>query len=219
MNTIIQRAFILKGLVLKIDRIIIRFLDLIISLIGLFLMSPLFVLIAILIRMESPGNVFYFQTRVGRYSIDFRLIKFRTMVSGADRAGGLTVGARDSRITKTGYWLRRFKLDEIPQLINVLAGNMSLVGPRPEIRKYTDLYSKEQQVVLTVRPGITDYASIAYFNENELLAAASDPEKTYIEEVMPAKIALNMRYIRKQTTFEYLKIMGLTLLKIVRKQR
>lgn len=197
----------------------IRFLDLIISLIGLFLMLPLFVLIAILIKIDSAGNVFYFQTRAGRYGIDFRLIKFRTMVSGADRAGGLTVGSRDSRITKTGYWLRRFKLDEIPQLINVLTGDMSLVGPRPEIRKYTDLYSKEQQVVLTVRPGITDYASIAYFNENELLASASDPEKTYIEEVMPAKIALNMRYIRRQTTSEYLKILGLTLLKIVRKQR
>ncbi len=182
-------------------------------------MLPLFLLIAFLIRMDSPGGVFFFQNRVGRYGIDFRLIKFRTMVSGAERAGGLTVGSRDSRITRTGYWLRRFKLDEMPQLINVLKGDMSLVGPRPEIRKYTDLYSKEQQVVLDVRPGITDYASIAYFNENELLAAASDPEKTYIEEVMPAKIALNMRYIRKQTTIEYLKILGLTLLKIVRKQR
>jgi lipopolysaccharide/colanic/teichoic acid biosynthesis glycosyltransferase len=177
----------------------------------------LFVLIAILIWIDSPGKVFYFQTRVGRYGIDFRLIKFRTMVSGADRSGGLTVGARDSRITQTGYWLRRFKLDETPQLFNVLMGDMSLVGPRPEIRKYTGFYTKAQQVVLSVRPGITDYASIAYFNENELLAASTDPEKTYIEEVMPAKIELNMRYIRSQTTAEYLKILGLTLLKIFRK--
>ena len=192
----------------------IRLLDVTFSFIGLVLMSPLVFLIAVLIRVDSAGHIFYFQTRVGRYGNDFRLIKFRTMVSGADRAGGLTVGARDSRITKTGYWLRRFKLDEIPQLFNVLTGDMSLVGPRPELRKYTDLYTEKQQIVLSVRPGITDYASIEYFDENELLAASADPEKTYIEKVMPAKIALNLRYISNPSTVEYLKILVLTILKI-----
>lgn len=124
----------------------------------------------------------------------------------ADKAGLLTVGGRDSRITNAGYYLRKYKIDELPQLINVLFGEMSLVGPRPEVRKYVDLYTPDQQKVLAVRPGITDMASIAYKNENELLARSNDPEKTYIEEVMPAKLRLNMHFIEKPTLLNYFKI-------------
>ena len=170
--------------------------------------------IFLLIIIESKGGGFYLQDRVGINGSPFKLFKFRSMAVGADKKGLITIGGNDSRITRVGLCVRKYKLDELPQLFNVLIGDMSLVGPRPEVRKYVDLYSIAQQEVLTVRPGITDYASIAYSNENEILGAASDPERIYIEEIMPAKIILNLKYIRNKNLKEYFKIILFTLFKI-----
>lgn len=173
----------------------IRLFDIIFSFIGLIILSPFFFIIAILIKLSSPGPVFFIQKRVGKDNVDLDLIKFRTMKKDSDKKGLLTVGGRDPRITGVGYFLRKYKLDELPQLFNVLVGSMSLVGPRPEVRKYVELYTAEQKRVLTVRPGITDNASLEYFNENELLAKSNDPEQTYIKEIMPIKLDLNMKFI------------------------
>jgi len=192
-----------------------RVLDILFSLFGLILLLPVFLVIAVIIVIDSRGGVFFRQQRVGRYGKDFGLFKFRTMRTGAAKQGDLTVGARDSRITKAGYFLRKYKLDELPQLINVLLGQMSLVGPRPEIRKYVDLYTDDQRKVLSVRPGVTDYASIEYSNENEILGRSADPEQTYIRDVMPAKILLNMRYINSPTVGNYLKVIGMTFKKVL----
>lgn len=194
----------------------IRFFDFILSLVGLVVLAPIFIVLAIWIKIDSKGPVFYKQVRVGRNGIDFGLFKFRSMVVDADKKGLITVGGRDPRITRSGYFIRKYKLDELPQLINVLVGDMSLVGPRPEVRKYVDLYTDEQQKVLSVKPGITDYASIEYMDENEILGKSNDPEKTYIEEIMPEKIKYNMKYINNKNLFEYFKIIFLTVLKIVR---
>lgn len=194
----------------------IRFFDFILSLVGLVVLAPIFIVLSIWIKIDSKGPVFYKQVRVGQNGIDFGLFKFRSMVVDADKKGLITVGGRDPRITRSGYFIRRYKLDELPQLINVLVGDMSLVGPRPEVRKYVDLYTDEQQKVLSVKPGITDYASIEYMDENEILGKSSDPEKTYIEEIMPEKIKYNMKYIQNKNVAEYFKIIFLTLLKIVR---
>ena len=194
----------------------IRFFDFILSLVGLVVLAPIFIVLAIWIKIDSNGPVFYKQVRVGQNGIDFGLFKFRSMVVDADKKGLITVGGRDPRITRSGYFIRKYKLDELPQLINVLVGDMSLVGPRPEVRKYVDLYTDEQQKVLSVKPGITDYASIEYMDENEILGKSSDPEKTYIEEIMPEKIKYNMKYILNKNISEYFKIIFLTLLKIVR---
>ena len=192
------------------------FFDFILSLVGLVVLAPIFIVLAIWIKIDSKGPVFYKQVRVGQNGIDFGLFKFRSMVVDADKKGLITVGGRDPRITRSGYFIRKYKLDELPQLINVLVGDMSLVGPRPEVRKYVDLYTDEQQKVLSVKPGITDYASIEYMDENEILGKSSDPEKTYIEEIMPEKIKYNMKYILNKNISEYFKIIFLTLLKIVR---
>ena len=194
----------------------IRFFDFILSLVGLVVLAPIFIVLAIWIKIDSKGPVFYKQVRVGQNGIDFGLFKFRSMVVDADKKGLITVGGRDPRITRSGYFIRKYKLDELPQLINVLVGDMSLVGPRPEVRKYVELYTDEQQKVLSVKPGITDYASIEYMDENEILGKSSDPEKTYIEEIMPEKIKYNMKYIQNKNVSEYFKIIFLTLLKIVR---
>ena len=194
----------------------IRFFDFILSLVGLVVLAPIFIVLAIWIKIDSKGPVFYKQVRVGQNGIDFGLFKFRSMVVDADKKGLITVGGRDPRITRSGYFIRKYKLDELPQLINVLVGDMSLVGPRPEVRKYVDLYTDEQQKGLSVKPGITDYASIEYMDENEILGKSSDPEKTYIEEIMPEKIKYNMKYINNKNLFEYFKIILLTVLKIVR---
>ncbi|MCL1938052.1 MAG: sugar transferase [Candidatus Azobacteroides sp.] len=191
-----------------------RFFDVFFSFFGLILLSPIFFIIAICIVCDSKGRVFYKQTRVGKDGIDFKLYKFRTMTVGSDKGSLITIGARDSRITKVGYFLRKYKLDELPQLINVLLGNMSLVGPRPEVRKYVDLYDDDQRKVLQIRPGITDYASIHYKNENELLANVADPDKMYIEQILPQKINYNMPYINNYTLVEYFKIIFLTFWKI-----
>ena len=194
----------------------IRFFDILYSFFGLVILSPLFVIIWLIIVLTSKGGGFYKQIRVGKNGADFSLYKFRSMRKDADKGSLITVGGRYPRITKIGYFIRKFKIDELPQLFNVLKGDMSLVGPRPEVRKYVDLYTDEQKKVLSVRPGITDYASIEYVDENEILGKSSDPDKTYIEEIMPAKIKLNMKYIENQTLKEYFKIIFLTVFKIFR---
>ena len=194
----------------------IRFCDIVFSAIGLLLLSPLFLLVYILIRCESKGGGFYCQQRVGRDGRMFDLYKFRSMRTGSDKKGLITVGGHDSRITRMGYFIRKYKIDELPQLWNVLKGDMSLVGPRPEVKKYVDLYTEEQRRVLSVRPGITDYASIEYVDENEILGNAEDPDRVYVEEIMPAKIKLNMRYIENRNLNEYFKIIGLTFINILR---
>ena len=174
-----------------------RLMDVVISGCALLVLWPLLLLIALAIKIDDPGPVFYRQVRVGRNGKEFRIFKFRTMVVDADKKGlQITVG-RDSRVTRVGAFLRKTKLDELAQLLNVLTGEMSFVGPRPEVPKYVDLYTPYQRQVLLVRPGITDYASIAYRNENDLLEGAQDPERMYIDEIMPAKIELNMKYLHE----------------------
>lgn len=192
-----------------------RIFDIVCSLAGLVVLLPFFVLIALAIVVSSGLPVFYFQNRVGKGNRDFKLFKFRTMHTGADRKGLLTVGGRDPRVTAVGYYLRKYKLDELPQLFNVLLGSMSLVGPRPEVRKYVQLYNAEQMKVLSVKPGITDLASLRFINENEILAQSADPEKTYIEEIMPEKLALNKEYIEHPSLAADFKIILATLRKIV----
>ena len=194
----------------------IRVCDIVFSFFGLLFLSPLFLIIALWIIIDNPGPVFYRQQRVGKDGKDFGLLKFRSMRVGADKMSLITIGDRDPRVTRAGYYIRKYKIDELPQLWNVLTGDMSLVGPRPEVRRYVDLYTDEQRKVLSVRPGITDYASIEYIDENRLLAQSTDPDKIYIEQIMPAKIALNMRYIDHKTLGEYLKILFLTMTKIIR---
>ena len=166
--------------------------------------------------MTSRGGGFYRQVRVGKDGKDFKLLKFRSMRVDADKGSLITVGGHDPRITKIGYFIRKFKIDELPQLFNVLKGDMSLVGPRPEVRKYVDLYTDEQKKVLTVRPGITDYASIEYVDENEILGNVENPDEVYVSQILPAKINLNMKYIETPTIKEYFKIIFLTVGKIVR---
>ena len=194
----------------------IRLCDIVFSAIGLLLLSPLFLIVYILIRCESKGGGFYCQQRVGKDGRMFDLYKFRSMRTGSDKKGLITVGGHDSRITRMGYFIRKYKIDELPQLWHVLKGDMSLVGPRPEVKKYVDLYTEEQRRVLSVRPGITDYASIEYVDENEILGKAEDPDRVYVEEIMPAKIKLNMRYIENRNLNEYFKIIGLTFINILR---
>lgn len=194
----------------------IRFFDLLFTVLGLIILSPLFLIVAIWIKLDSNGPVFYRQTRVGRNSKDFKLLKFRSMVTDADKNGLITVGGRDPRVTQSGYFIRKYKLDELPQLLNVLNGDMSLVGPRPEVRKYVDLYNESQRRVLSVKPGITDYASIQFIDENEILGKAENPEMVYIEKVMPEKIKYNMKYIQNRSVKEYFKIIFLTIGEIVK---
>ena len=178
-----------------------RLFDIVASGLGLILLSPLFLVLAIWIKVDSEGPVFYRQIRVGRYNRDFRIFKFRSMRAGSDTGSLITIGGRDSRITRSGYFIRKFKFDELPQLINVLIGDMSLVGPRPEVRHYVNYWTPEQMHVLDVRPGITDPASIKYLDENELLEKAEDPEKYYIEVIMQEKIRLYLEYVEKHNFF------------------
>lgn len=193
-----------------------RIFDIVFSLIGLLILSPFLVIVSFLIIISSGFPVFYIQKRVGRYNVDFGLFKFRTMKKNADKGGLLTVGGRDPRITNIGYYLRKYKLDELPQLLNVFIGDMSLVGPRPEVRKYVEMYTAEQRKVLTVRPGITDLASLEYFSENDLLAKSTEPEETYIKEIMPAKLELNKKYISQMGLGTDFKIILKTLKRIIR---
>lgn len=178
-----------------------RAFDIIASGLGLIVLSPLFLILAIWIKLDSKGPVFYRQVRVGYKNKDFRIFKFRSMRVGADKGSLVTIGGRDPRVTKSGYWIRKFKLDELPQLINVFIGDMSLVGPRPEVRHYVDYWTPEQMHVLDVRPGITDPASIKFRNENELMEQAEDPERYYIEVIMQEKIKLYLEYVEKHSFF------------------
>jgi lipopolysaccharide/colanic/teichoic acid biosynthesis glycosyltransferase len=164
-----------------------------------------------LILIDSKGGIFFTQNRVGKNNKDFKLLKFRTMKNNSEKKGQLTIGSKDTRITKIGYYLRKFKIDEIPQVLNVLKGDMSLVGPRPEVRKYVDKYSDYQKQVLNVKPGITDFASIEYFNENEILSKSENPEETYIQEIMPHKIELNLEFINNPSLKNYFLIISKTL--------
>ena len=193
-----------------------RAFDLVFSILGIVLLSPLLIAISLLIKVDSKGPVLYLQQRVGKKNHDFYIFKFRSMRPNSDKKGLLTVGKKDSRITRSGYLLRKYKLDELPQLFNVLKGDMSFVGPRPEVRKYVSMYNKEQLKVLSIKPGITDYASIKYSNENDLLAAASDPEKFYIENIFPEKIKLNLAYINDHSILKDVKIILKTIFKIIR---
>ncbi len=178
-----------------------RLFDIVASGLGLIVLSPLFLILAIWIKVDSQGPVFYRQVRVGRSNKDFRIFKFRSMRVGADKGSLVTIGGHDPRITRSGYFIRKFKLDELPQLINVFVGDMSLVGPRPEVRHYVDYWTPEQMHVLDVRPGITDPASIKFRNENELMEKAEDPEKYYIEVIMQEKIKLYLEYVEHHTFF------------------
>lgn len=193
-----------------------RIIDVLASGCGLFLLTPVFVILAIWIKLDSKGPVFYRQVRVGKDNKNFRIYKFRSMRTDADKGSLITIGGCDPRVTRSGFYIRKYKLDELAQLINVFIGDMSLVGPRPEVRRYVDLYTEEQRKVLAIRPGITDYASIEYIDENILLEKSDNPEKTYIEEIMPSKIQHNMRYINNPTLIEYFKIIFLTFFKIIR---
>lgn len=174
-----------------------RIFDIVASGLGLLVLSPMFLILSIWIKIDSPGPVFYKQMRVGRNNKDFKLYKFRSMRVGSDKKGLITIGGHDPRITKSGYFIRKYKLDEFPQLINVFIGEMSLVGPRPEVRKYVEMYTEEQMHVLDVRPGITDLASIRYRNENELLEKVENPDKYYVEVIMQDKLSINLEYVEK----------------------
>lgn len=193
-----------------------RLFDIVFALLILALFLPFGIIISLFILFSSKGGVFYRQRRVGFQEKEFDLLKFRTMRPNADKAGKLTVGMRDPRITSVGYFLRKYKLDEFPQFINVLKGEMSIVGPRPEVKEYVDYYTADQRKVLQVKPGITDYASLHYFNENEVLGKSDDPHKTYIDEVMPEKLKLNQVYVDKASLRTDLSIMWQTFLKIIR---
>ena len=195
---------------------LIRLSDIVLSLLGLLFLLPIFVILAVWIKFDSQGSIFFRQIRVGKDGRDFRIYKFRTMIVNAEKMGIITIGERDPRITNSGYFLRKYKLDELPQLINVFKGEMSFVGPRPEVRKYVEMYNQEQIKILTVKPGITDYASIEYINEDEILGKSLNPEKTYIEEIIPQKIKYNTKYINNKTVIEYFKIIFLTIIKIIK---
>ncbi|MEQ1666696.1 MAG: sugar transferase [Bdellovibrionales bacterium] len=188
-----------------------RIFDIVFSLFGLIILTPIFILVAVFIVLESRGGVFYRQLRIGQYQKGFRLLKFRTMHQRTTQGLSITIGNNDARITKIGKVLRKYKLDELPQLWNVLIGEMSFVGPRPEVPRYVEMYNAEQLEVLSVKPGITDYASIKYRNENELLAKAENPEQFYIEEVMPSKLRLNMFYVKNQSFLLDIKLIVKTL--------
>lgn len=194
-----------------------RAFDIVASGLGLLCLIPLFLIVAVWIKCDSPGPVFYRQARVGRGNRDFQLFKFRSMRVGSDRKGLITVGGHDSRITRSGYYIRKYKLDELPQLVNVFIGDMSLVGPRPEVRKYVDLYTPEQLHVLDVRPGITDMASIKYRNENEMLAATDNPEEYYRKVIMPDKLQINLEYVEKASCITDIKIIITTIMVVVKK--
>ncbi len=194
-----------------------RIFDIVMSGLGLICLSPLFLVLAVWIKCDSVGPVFYRQVRVGRGNKDFRLFKFRSMRPDSDKLGLITVGGHDPRVTRSGYYIRKYKLDEFPQLINVFVGDMSLVGPRPEVRKYVDLYTPEQLRVLNVRPGITSLASIRYRNENEILAKADDPDKAYVEQIMPDKIAIDLEYVENASLTNDIKLIFKTFGEIIRK--
>ena len=192
-----------------------RLFDIVFSLFSLIFLSPLFLILILWIKSDSKGHVIFKQKRVGKNNSEFKLYKFRTMYPESEKKGLITVGMKDDRITHAGIFLRKYKLDELPQLVNILKGDMSFVGPRPEVKKYVDLYNSEQIKVLSIKPGLTDYASIEYARENEILESYPDPEKAYIDIVMPAKLTLNLKYIREQSLLTDIKILLKTAGKII----
>ncbi|MDO5980504.1 sugar transferase [Flavivirga spongiicola] len=194
-----------------------RSFDVVFSIMGLFILSPFLILIAVLIKLDSKGPVLFVQGRVGKNNIDFNIFKFRTMRVQSQGKGLLTLGNNDSRITKVGYFLRRYKIDEFPQLINILKGDMSFVGPRPELRYYVNFYSESDMKIFAVRPGITGLASLKYRNEVELLKAAKNPEDFFVNTIIPDKLKYNKEYIRRQNFFFDLKLIGITIIKVITK--
>ena len=192
-----------------------RLFDIVFSALGIIILSPLFLMLWFAVKLESRGPVFFLQTRVGKNNIDFKLYKFRSMFLDSELHGQLTVGMRDPRITNVGYTLRKYKLDELPQLLNVLKGDMSLVGPRPEVRKYVNMYTPQQMKVLEVNPGITDYASIQFINENQLLANAENPDEYYINNIMPKKLEMNLQYIKSNNPFKDISLILKTIFRIM----
>ncbi len=193
-----------------------RLFDFIFSFLGLLTISPILFIISILIVIDSKGGIFYRQERVGQGNRDFRIFKFRTMHTNADKLGLITIGGRDPRVTKVGYYLRKYKLDELPQLINVLVGDMSFVGPRPEVRKYVDLYTEVQKKVLEVRPGITDLASIKFRDENEVLEQNENPEQYYIDVIMPQKLDINLKYLKHRSFLKDIAVIFKTFIAILK---
>ena len=192
-----------------------RLFDIIFSLIGLIILSPVFLVIAVLIKIASPGPIFFMGKRVGKNGKEFKMYKFRTMVENAENLGGPSTASDDPRLTKTGNFLKRFQLDELPQLINVLNGQMSLVGPRPEVPFYVDMMTNEQKcTILSVLPGMTDLASLWDFHEGEVLKGSSDPEKTYQEKIRPQKLRLQIEYAKNHSFFLDIKIIFKTIFKI-----
>ena len=191
-----------------------RILDIIFSISLLIALLPLFLIIIFLINLETTGGTFYTQIRVGKFNANFKIIKFRSMYVGADLKGYLTVGDKDARITKVGYFLRKYKLDELPQLINILKGEMSFVGPRPEVRQFIDLLDKDQLEMLSVRPGLTDFASLKYVNESEILRESDDPERIYIEDILPEKVRLGIDYIKRSNLYLDIKLVFMTIYQI-----
>jgi lipopolysaccharide/colanic/teichoic acid biosynthesis glycosyltransferase len=196
-----------------------RLFDICLAIFLLILLSPVFIILSLWIVFDSRGGVFYTQTRVGKNKKPFSIYKFRSMRPGADAGGFLTIGRRDGRVTRAGYFLRKSKLDELPQLFNILAGHMSFVGPRPEVEKFVAAYNEEQLQVLSIRPGLTDYASLEYINEEELLGNSNNPENTYISEIMPAKLLLNRRYMRERSFWGDIVILFRTAAGIARRKK
>ncbi len=192
-----------------------RIFDIIFSFFGIILLAPILMILAIIIKLDSKGPILFIQSRVGLNNKDFNIFKFRTMKMESDKKGLLTLGNKDSRITKVGYFLRRYKIDEFPQLLNILLGDMSFVGPRPELRKYVNYYPKEDLIVLSVRPGITSLASIEFRNEVELLKVAKDPEAFFIQSIIPKKNRLNELYIEKSSFWFDLKLIIITIFRVI----
>lgn len=197
----------------------IRFFDLLISFIGILLFSPILVIVSLLIIVDSRLPVFFKQSRVGKHNRDFELYKFRTMKVDKENNSFLSLSKSGNKITGIGYFLRKSKMDELPQLFNVIKGDMSIVGPRPELRKYVDLYNEHQREILQIRPGVTDYATIKFMNEEELLAESDNPEELYISKILPEKILLNKLYFRNHSVKEYFKIIFITLYYILTQGR
>lgn len=194
-----------------------RSFDVVFSLIGLIVLAPILIVISILIKLDSKGPILFIQGRVGKNNKDFNIYKFRTMRIQSETKGLLTLGNKDSRITKVGYFLRRYKIDEFPQLINILKGDMSFVGPRPELRYYVNFYNEDDMKIFVVRPGITGLASLKYRNEVELLKAANDPENFFIKTIIPDKLKYNKEYIKRRNFFFDLKLIFITIIKVITK--
>jgi len=199
----------------EFNQIIKRIFDFLVSLLGIIVLSPIFIIVSIAIKMDSKGNVLFLQKRVGRYGKQFNIYKFRTMVTDAEKLGKQITVGNDNRITKVGAFLRKYKIDELPQLFNVLKGDMSLVGPRPEVPKYVNLYTAEQRKVLNVRPGITDMASLRYRDENDILGKVDNPEEYYINVIMKDKLSLNLEYIEKSNIFFDIYLIVKTIIKCI----